>query len=58
LFCGIAALCAAQKVAITFDDLPLNGICHLGVTAGADCAGTLAVLKARHAAASIPIHQR
>ena len=49
LFCGIAALSAAQKVAITFDDLPLNGDLPPGVTRVQIALDTLAVLKARHA---------
>jgi peptidoglycan-N-acetylglucosamine deacetylase len=40
---------AAQKVAITFDDLPLNGDLPPGVTRVQIARDTLAVLKARHA---------
>ena len=40
--------CAAQKVAITFDDLPLNGDLPPGVTQAQIARDTLAVLKARH----------
>jgi peptidoglycan/xylan/chitin deacetylase (PgdA/CDA1 family) len=49
LFCGIAAVCAAQKVAITFDDVPLNGDLPPGMTRVQIAQDTLAVLKARHA---------
>jgi peptidoglycan-N-acetylglucosamine deacetylase len=42
------AVCAAQKVAITFDDLPLNGELPAGVTRGEITRDTLAVLKQRH----------
>jgi peptidoglycan/xylan/chitin deacetylase (PgdA/CDA1 family) len=44
LFCG---LCAAQKVAITFDDLPLNGELPAGVTRVDIARDTLAVLRKR-----------
>jgi len=40
---------AAQKVAITFDDLPLNGQLPPGMTETQITRDTLAVLKARHA---------
>ena len=40
-------LCAAQKVAITFDDLPLNGDLPPGVTQVQITRDVLAVLKAR-----------
>jgi peptidoglycan-N-acetylglucosamine deacetylase len=49
LLCGTAAVCAAQKVAITFDDLPLNGDLPPGMTRVQIARDTLAVLKARHA---------
>src|SRR5580692_12168463 len=45
-------VCAAQKVAITFDDLPLNGDLPPGVTRVEIARDTLAVLKARHAPAA------
>jgi peptidoglycan/xylan/chitin deacetylase (PgdA/CDA1 family) len=45
----IANLCAAQKVAITFDDLPLNGDLPPGVTRVEIARATLALLTARHA---------
>ena len=50
--CGITAVCAAQKVAITFDDLPLNGDLPPGVTRVQIARDTLAVLNARHAPAA------
>ena len=40
--------CCAQKVAITFDDLPLNGELPPGVTRVDIARNTLAVLKKRH----------
>ena len=40
-------MCAAQKVAITFDDLPLNGELPPGVTRVQIARDTIAVLKAR-----------
>jgi len=45
----IVNLCAAQKVAITFDDLPLNGDLPPGVTRVQIARDTLAILSARHA---------
>jgi peptidoglycan/xylan/chitin deacetylase (PgdA/CDA1 family) len=41
-------VCAAQKVAITFDDLPLNGDLPPGVTRVDIARDTLAVLKQQH----------
>jgi|SRR5579872_260855 len=41
-------VCTAQRVAITFDDLPLNGDLQPGVTRVQIARDTLAVLKARH----------
>ena len=52
LLCGIATVCAAQKVAITFDDLPLNGDLPPGVTRVQIALDTLAVLKARYVPAA------
>ena len=46
VFLNISAL--AQKVAITFDDLPLNGDLPPGVTRVQIARDTLALLKARH----------
>jgi peptidoglycan-N-acetylglucosamine deacetylase len=43
-----SGFCFAQKVAITFDDLPLNGLLPPGVTRVEITKNTLAVLKARH----------
>lgn len=40
--------CAAQKVAITFDDLPLNGDLPPGMTRAEITRDTLVVLKKRH----------
>lgn len=45
----IVHACAAQKVAITFDDLPLNGDLPPGVTRVQIARDALAILKARHA---------
>jgi peptidoglycan-N-acetylglucosamine deacetylase len=45
----IVNVCAAQKVAITFDDLPLNGDLPPGVTRAQIARDTLAILNARHA---------
>jgi peptidoglycan/xylan/chitin deacetylase (PgdA/CDA1 family) len=42
------SVCLAQKVAITFDDLPLNGDLPPGVTRVQIARDALAVLKARH----------
>ncbi len=44
----VVQLCVAQKVAITFDDLPLNGDLPPGVTRVQIARDTLALLKARH----------
>jgi peptidoglycan/xylan/chitin deacetylase (PgdA/CDA1 family) len=44
----MAAVCSAQKVAITFDDLPLNGDLPPGVTRVQIVRDTLSVLKSRH----------
>ncbi len=41
-------VCAAQKVAITFDDLPLNGDLPPGVTRVQIARDTIALMKARH----------
>jgi peptidoglycan-N-acetylglucosamine deacetylase len=45
----IVNVCAAQKAAITFDDLPLNGDLPPGVTRVQIARDTLAILSARHA---------
>ena len=47
-FLALVQMCAAQKVAITFDDLPLNGDLPPGVTRVEIVGNTLAVLKTRH----------
>src|SRR5208282_2764666 len=49
--CSIAfvGICAAQKLAITFDDLPLNGLLPPGVTRAETTRSVLAILKERHA---------
>jgi len=44
----VAATCAAQKVAITFDDLPVNGKLPPGVTQAETTKNILAILKKRH----------
>jgi peptidoglycan-N-acetylglucosamine deacetylase len=44
----LAAICAAQKLAITFDDLPLNGELPPGVTRAETARNVLAILKKRH----------
>ncbi len=43
--CGVGA---AQKVAITFDDLPVNGELQPGVTRAETAKNVLAILKKRH----------
>jgi peptidoglycan/xylan/chitin deacetylase (PgdA/CDA1 family) len=45
---AFSALCAAQKLAITIDDLPQNGALPPGVTRVDIARDTLAVLKKRH----------
>jgi peptidoglycan/xylan/chitin deacetylase (PgdA/CDA1 family) len=45
---GLLANCLAQKVAITFDDLPLNGLLPPGVTRVETAKNVLAILKQRH----------
>jgi peptidoglycan/xylan/chitin deacetylase (PgdA/CDA1 family) len=45
---GMSALCAAQKLAITMDDLPLNGFLPPGVTRVETTKDVLAILKKRH----------
>jgi peptidoglycan-N-acetylglucosamine deacetylase len=44
----LCAVCAAQKVAITLDDLPLNGELPPGVTRAETTKNVLAILKTRH----------
>lgn len=43
----VASLCSAQKVAITFDDLPLNGDLPPGVTRTQIAHDTIAILQTR-----------
>jgi peptidoglycan-N-acetylglucosamine deacetylase len=45
---ALAGVCAAQKLAITFDDLPLNGSLPAGVTRAETTKNVLAILKKRH----------
>jgi peptidoglycan/xylan/chitin deacetylase (PgdA/CDA1 family) len=52
LLAAASVECAAQKVAVTFDDLPLNGELPAGVTRVEIARDTLAVLKARHVPAA------
>jgi peptidoglycan/xylan/chitin deacetylase (PgdA/CDA1 family) len=51
-FFAFAQISPAQKVAITFDDLPLNGDLPPGVTRVEVVGNTLAVLKMRHVPAA------
>jgi peptidoglycan-N-acetylglucosamine deacetylase len=48
IFLCAADLCSAQKIALTFDDLPLNGTLPAGVTRVEITRDTLAVLNKRH----------
>jgi peptidoglycan/xylan/chitin deacetylase (PgdA/CDA1 family) len=48
LLLGLCGACAAQKLAITFDDLPLNGALPPGVTRAETTKNVLAILKKRH----------
>jgi peptidoglycan-N-acetylglucosamine deacetylase len=45
---ALCGMCAAQKLAITFDDLPLNGTLPPGVTRAQMTKDVLAILKKRH----------
>jgi peptidoglycan/xylan/chitin deacetylase (PgdA/CDA1 family) len=48
-FClGLAGMCAAQKLAITMDDLPLNGTLPPGVSRAETARDVLAILKKGH----------
>jgi peptidoglycan-N-acetylglucosamine deacetylase len=49
LLAGLVGMCAAQKLAITMDDLPLNGMLPPGVTRADTAKNVLAILKKRHA---------
>jgi peptidoglycan/xylan/chitin deacetylase (PgdA/CDA1 family) len=42
---GLAGICAAQKLAITMDDLPLNGMLPPGVTRAETAKNVLGILK-------------
>jgi peptidoglycan-N-acetylglucosamine deacetylase len=44
----LPAACAAQKLAITMDDLPLNGMLPAGITRVETTRNVLAILKRRH----------
>jgi peptidoglycan-N-acetylglucosamine deacetylase len=48
VFLVLCGACLAQKVAITFDDLPLNGELPPGVTRAETAKNVLAILKKRH----------
>jgi len=48
LLLALCGLCAAQKLAITMDDLPLNGLLPPGVTRAETTKNVLAILKKRH----------
>ena len=48
----LAGVCVAQKVAITFDDLPLNGDLPPGMTRVDVTRNTLKVLQKRHVPAA------
>jgi peptidoglycan-N-acetylglucosamine deacetylase len=47
-FLGLAGACSAQKLAITMDDLPVNGLLPPGVTRAETAKNVLAILKKRH----------
>jgi peptidoglycan/xylan/chitin deacetylase (PgdA/CDA1 family) len=51
-FVMLVGVCGAQKVAITFDDLPLNGDLPPGMTRVHVTRNTLALLKKRHVPAA------
>jgi len=48
LLVALCGVCVAQKVAITFDDLPLNGELPPGVTRAETAKNVLAILHKRH----------
>ena len=48
IFLLLGGLCAAQKLAITFDDLPSNGSLPPGVKQSETAKAVLAILKKRH----------
>ncbi len=45
---AVTGVCSAQKLAITMDDLPLNGSLPAGVSRTENAAKVLAILKKRH----------
>ncbi|MGC2479433.1 MAG: polysaccharide deacetylase family protein, partial [Candidatus Sulfotelmatobacter sp.] len=45
---GLSGFCVAQKLAITMDDLPANGMLPPGVTQAENTKNVLAILKKRH----------
>jgi len=45
---GLAGMCVAQKLAITMDDLPVNGMLPPGVTRAETAKNVVAILKKRH----------
>ena len=45
---GLTGMCAGQKMAITMDDLPANGMLPPGVTRAETTKNVLAILKKRH----------
>jgi peptidoglycan-N-acetylglucosamine deacetylase len=47
-FLELAGVCVAQKLAITMDDLPANGLLPPGVTQAETTKNVLAILKKRH----------
>ncbi|HTA50383.1 MAG TPA: polysaccharide deacetylase family protein [Verrucomicrobiae bacterium] len=47
-FLGVPGFCLAQKLAITMDDLPANGMLPPGVTQAETTKNVLAILKKRH----------
>src|SRR5579863_10411386 len=47
-FLGLTGVCSAQRLAITMDDLPLNGLLPPGVTRAETTRNVLTILKKRH----------
>jgi peptidoglycan/xylan/chitin deacetylase (PgdA/CDA1 family) len=45
---GLTGMCAGQKLAITMDDLPVNGMLPPGVTRAETTKNVVAILKKRH----------
>jgi len=48
VFLGLTGVCSAQRLAITMDDLPLNGLLPPGVTRAETTRNVLTILKKRH----------